>query len=128
MVKLYRPFLGSLDTLSSDFLKFLSCFKGRKKEARRGSTSLPQKKINGFARFTKVGLSASGGGLLPPFPRLAPPLLVVNSSKWEWQSVAKNNRRGRRGPDNVLLKKKSATSLFLFLNDVSPRDSTLSLF
>ena len=40
------------------------------KEAKRGSTSAPyptpDKKINGFARVTKMGLSRSGGDYSPP--------------------------------------------------------------
>ena len=31
---------------------------------------LPQKKVNGFARFTKMGLSRSGKGTSPPIPPL----------------------------------------------------------
>ena len=36
-----RPILGSLDTLSGDFLKFLSCFKNRKRNRPGGGPRLP---------------------------------------------------------------------------------------
>ena len=55
-------FLGPLDALSSDLLKFL-CVKDRKPgEGPRLPPTLPQKKINGFARFTKMGREDVGGG------------------------------------------------------------------
>ena len=83
MVKLYRLLLGFLDTLSGDFLEFLSCFQDRKRkrpgEGPRLLPPLSQKKSNGFARFTKMGLSrnggSGGGGLVP----LIPPLGVVTA-------------------------------------------------
>ena len=59
-------FLGSLDTLSSNLLKFL-CVKDRKPgEGPRLPPLLSQKKIiNGFARFTKIGREDVGEGTCP---------------------------------------------------------------
>ena len=61
---------GSLDTLSSNFLKFLSCFKDRKRMwpevIHVCPLPYPRKKINGLSRFTKMGLSRSGG-TSPPY-------------------------------------------------------------
>ena len=66
-VKLY--FLGSLDALPSDLLKFL-CFKDRKPG--KGPRLPPP--LAPFARFTKMDRSDVGGDLSPP---LAQPLTNI---------------------------------------------------
>ena len=81
-VKLY--FLGSLDALFSDLLKFL-CFKDRKPGEGPPLPPTPPKKINGFARFTKMGRTDVGGGLVPP---LAQPLTDIKLIKVGFICVA----------------------------------------